>query len=83
MSMPSDKKLKSLKKRYKSFFSPRRDIPERVPEPENSVEGIYPSLKEAVLESSFEGTYPVLRVIMKANMLQKFNKAKEMSDQKV
>ena len=44
--MPFDKKDKSLKKKYSSFFSNRRDIPEREPEPENSLEGIYPSQKE-------------------------------------
>ena len=44
--MPSDKKFKSLKKKYKSFFSNRRDIPEPIPEPENSVEEIYPLLEE-------------------------------------
>ena len=59
--MPSDKKLKSLKKKYKSFFGNGRDKPELVPEPENSMEGIYPSLKEAELESSLDETYPVLK----------------------
>ena len=67
--MPSDKKFKSLKKKYKSFFSNRRDIPEPIPEPENSVEEIYPSLKEAELESSLEGTYPMLRC--DANLLRR------------
>ena len=38
--MPSGKKDKSLKKKYSSFFSNRRDIPEPEPEPKNSVEGI-------------------------------------------
>ena len=47
------------------------------------MEGTYPSLKEAGLESSLEGTYPVMRVIIKANILQKLNKAKDMRDQKV
>ena len=44
--MPSGKKDKSLKKKYSSFISNRRDIPELEPESENSVEGIYSSLKE-------------------------------------
>ena len=44
--MSSGKKDKSLKTKYSSFFSNRRDIPEPEPEPENSMEGIYPSLKE-------------------------------------
>ena len=44
--MPSGKKDKSLKKKYSLFFRNRRDIPEPEPEPENSMEGIYPSLKE-------------------------------------
>ena len=38
---------------------------------------------KAELESSLEGTYPLLEEIMKANMLQKLNEAKDMSDQKV
>ena len=50
--MPSDKKLKSLKMKYNIYFSTRRDIPELVQEPENSVEGIYPLLDE--LESSLK-----------------------------
>ena len=68
-SMPSDKKLKSLKWKFKSFFSNGRDIPELAPEPENSVEGIYPSLEEAELENSLERTCPALRRNMDANML--------------
>ena len=45
--MPSGKMVKSLKKKYSSFFSDRRDIPEPEPEPElSSVEGTYPSLIE-------------------------------------
>ena len=47
--------VKNLKKKYSSFFSSRRDIPE----PENSVEGIYPSLEK--FKSSLEETDPVLR----------------------
>ena len=78
--MSSDNKLKSLKKKYKSFFSTNRDIPEPVPEPANSVEGINPSLKEAEFESSLARIYPVLRVIMDTNMQQKLNKAKDMID---
>ena len=41
-SMPSGKKVKSLKNKYSLFFSTRRDIPE----PENSMQGICPSLRE-------------------------------------
>ena len=74
--MPSDKKGKSLKKRYSSFFSNRRDIPE----PENNMEGIYPSLYE--LKNSIEVVDPVLRN-MDANMLQKINNDEDRSDQKV
>ena len=46
------------------------------------MEGIYPLLKEAELEISLDRTYSVLRVKMEGNMLQKLNKAKDMSDQK-
>ena len=56
----------SLKKKCKSFFRTGRDLPEPVPETENSVEGIYLSLDKAELESSLEGTYPLLREIMDA-----------------
>ena len=45
--MPSSKKENSLKKKYISFFSDRRDIPEPEPELENSMEGICPSLRES------------------------------------
>ena len=38
--MPSGKKEKSLKNKYSSFFN------EDIPEPEDSVERIYPSLSE-------------------------------------
>ena len=44
--MSSGKKDKSLKKKYNSFLSNSRDIPEPEPERENSMEGIYPLLKE-------------------------------------
>ena len=81
--MPNDKKLTSLKNRYKLFFNAVRDIPEPVPVVKNSVEGTYPLLEKAELESSLEGIYPVLREIMDANRLQKLNEAKDMSDQKV
>ena len=64
--MPSGKKERSLKKKYSSFFSNRKDIPE----PENSVEGIHPSLKEC--KNSLEETDPLLRN-MDANGLQKLN----------
>ena len=82
--MPSDKKLKSLKKKYTSFFGTRKRYTRastRAGEQRES--DIYSLLKEAELESSLEGTYPVLRVIMEANMLQKLNETKDMSDQKV
>ena len=46
-------------KKYKSFFSTGRDIPEPVPKSENSVEEIYPWLEE--LESRIDETDPVLR----------------------
>ena len=59
-----------MKKKYSSFFSNRRDIPEPEPELENSVEGIYPLLKE--FKNSLEETDPVLRN-MDANVLQKLN----------
>ena len=65
--MPSDKKGKSFKKRYSSFFNTRRDIPEPEPEWGNSVKGIYPSLDE--FKSSLEEIDPVLRN-MDANMIQ-------------
>ena len=44
--MRSGKKNKGLKKKYSLFFGNRRDIPEPEPELENSMEDIYPSLKE-------------------------------------
>ena len=68
--MPSGKKERSLKKNHSSFFSNRRDIPELEPVPENSVEGIYPSLRE--FKDSQGDTDPVLRN-MDANVLQKLN----------
>ena len=73
--MPSGKKVKSLKRKYSLLFSNRRDTPE----PENSVEGIYPSLKE--FKNSQEETDPVLRN-MDANVLQKLNYDKDRSDQR-
>ena len=33
-----------MKKKYSSFFNARRDIAEPEPDPENSLEGIYPLL---------------------------------------
>ena len=51
-----------------------------VREPGNSVEGIYPLLDE--FKSSLEEIDPVLRN-MDANMLEKMNKDKDRSDQKV
>ena len=64
--MPIGKKKRSLMKKYSSFFSIRRDISE----PGNSVEGIYPSLKE--FKNSIEETDPVLRN-MDVIVLQKLN----------
>ena len=77
--MPSDKKERSLKKKYSLFFSNRRDIPEPEPEPENSMEGICPSLRE--FKDSQEDTDPVLRN-MDANMLQRLNDDRDKSDQR-
>ena len=68
-----------MKKKYSLFFSNRRDIPEPEPEPENSVEGIYPMLKE--FKKSLEETDPVLRN-MDRNVLQKLNNDRDRSDQK-
>ena len=42
---------KSLKNKYSSFFSNRRDIPEPEPEPESSVKRIYPLLRESFEDS--------------------------------
>ena len=78
--MPSDKKGKSLKKKYSSFFNARRDIPEPEPELEDSREGIYPSLDE--FKSSLEEIDPVMRK-MDLSFLQKMNEDKDKSDQKV
>ena len=74
--MPSGKKDKSLKKKYSSFFSNRRDIPETEPEPENSMERKYPSLKE--FKNSIMETDPVPRN-MDVNVLQKLNKDREIT----
>ena len=68
--MSSGKKERSLKKKYNSFFNDRRDIPDLEPEPENSMEGICPSLRE--FKDSQENTDPVLRD-MDRNGLQKLN----------
>ena len=57
------------------LFSNRRDTPE----PENSVEGIYPSLKE--FKNSQEDSDPVLRNT-DANVLQKLNDDRDRSDQR-
>ena len=78
--MPSDKKGKSLKKRYSSFFSNRKDILELELEPGNSLEGSYSSLNK--FKSSREEVDPVLRN-MDENMLQKINNDKVWSDQQV
>ena len=77
--MPSGKKERRLKKKYSLFFSNRRDIPEPEPEPENSVEGMYPLLKE--FKNSLEETDPVLRK-MDANVLQKLNNNRDRRDQR-
>ena len=53
-----------MKRKYSLLFSNRRDTPE----PESSVEGIYPSLKE--FKNSQVDTDPVLKN-MDANVLQK------------
>ena len=72
--MPSYKKEKSLKKKYSLFFSTRRDIPEPEPEPDDSVEGIYPWLED--FKSSLEETDPLLRNMDKS-MLQKMSEDKD------
>ena len=64
-----------MKTNYNLLFSNRRDIPKL----ENSVEGIYPSLKE--FKNSQEDTDPVLRN-MDANVLQKLNNDRDRSDQR-
>ena len=69
--MHSSKKERSLKKKYSLFFSGRRDITEPEPEPENSLEGICPLLRE--FKDSKKNTDPVLRD-MDSNVLQKLNK---------
>ena len=61
------------------LFSNRSDTPEPEPEPENSLEGIYSSLKE--FKNSKEDTGPVLRN-MDANVLQKLNDDRDRSDQR-
>ena len=48
--MPSSKKVKSLKNKYRSFFSNRRDIIEPEPELESNLEGTYPLLSELVVQ---------------------------------
>ena len=68
-----------MKTKCSLLFSNRRDIPEPEPEPENSVEGIYKSLKE--FKNSQEDTDPVLKN-MDANVLQKLNDDRDRSDQR-
>ena len=46
------------------------------------MKGVYLLLKEAELESSLKGAYPVLRN-MDVNLLQKTKEGKDMSDKKV
>ena len=77
--MPSGKKERSLKTKYSSLFSNRRDTPEPEPEPENSVEGMYPSLKE--FKNSQEETDSVLKN-MDVNVLHKLKDDKDRSDQR-
>ena len=74
--MPRGKKVKSLKNKYSSFFSKRRDIPE----PESSMKRIYPSLSES-FEDSLEETEPILRN-MDAHTLQQMNNDRDKTDQK-
>ena len=71
--------MKSLKTRYSSLFSNRKDTPEPVPEPENSLEGIYSLLKE--FKNSQVDTDPVLRN-MDTNVLEKLNDDRERIDQR-
>ena len=59
-----------MKTKYSLLFSNRRDTLEPEPEWENSVEGIYPSLKE--FKNSQEDTDPVL-INIDGNVLQKLN----------
>ena len=73
--MPSRKNVKSLKNKYSSFFSDRRYIPE----PESSMDGTYPLLRE--FKDSQEETNPVLRNT-DADMLQRLNNDRERSDQR-
>ena len=61
------------------FISNRSDTPKLEPEPENSLEGIYPLLRE--FKNSQEDTDPVLKN-MDANMLQKLNNDRDRSDQR-
>ena len=78
--MPGGKKEKSVKNKYSSFFSNRRDIPEPKPEPEGSVERIYPSLSE-LFEDSLNKTVPILRN-MDACKLQQVNADRDRLEQK-
>ena len=75
-SMPSRKKVKSLKNRCSLFFGNRRDIPE----PESSMYGTYPSLSELFKDSQDEMD-PVPRN-MDANMLQPLTNYSDKSDQR-
>ena len=74
--MPSRKKVKSLKNKYRSFFSYRRDIPK----PESSIARIYPSLSE-LFEDSLEEKVPVQRN-MDANTIQWMRDDRDRADQK-
>ena len=78
--MPRSKKEKSLKNKYSSFFSNRRDIAEPEPESESSLERIYPLLSES-FKDSLEETAPLLRN-MDANTLQRMNDEKDRADQR-
>ena len=78
--MPGGKKEKSLKNKYSSFFSNRKDIPELEPEPESSMERIYPSLSET-FEDSLKETAPMLKS-MDARTIQQVNNHRDRMEQK-
>ena len=77
--MPSGKKDKSLKNKYKSLFS--EEIPEPVPELESSVEKIYPTLSE-LFTGNLEEVEPSHRN-MDANSIQRMNEDREKAAQRV
>ena len=71
--MPSGKKDKSLKNKYKSFFN--EGIPEPVPELESSVEKIYPTLSE-IFTGNLEEVEQSHRN-MDANAINRINEERE------